>query len=75
MMLVPTDIPVIVADVEVAPDPVVATVVSELVQVPPIVDVPSVVVLPAQRTEVPVIAAGMEPTVTIFVTKHPPGAV
>jgi len=74
-MLVPTDNPVMVADVDVGAGPVVATVASELLHVPPVVAELSVVVLPEQRTVVPVIAAGIDPTVTILVTKHPPGAV
>ena len=64
--------PVIVAAVEVAAEPVVATVAFELLHVPPMVVVLRVVVLLTQRLVVPVIAAGIEPTVTILVTKQPP---
>ena len=64
----PTANPDIVADVDVAAGPVVATVVSELLHVPPMVDELRVVVLPEQRALVPVMAAGIAPTVTILVT-------
>ena len=64
----PTANPEIVADVDVAAGPVVATVVSELLHVPPMVDELSVVVLPEHSVLVPVMAPGIAPIVTILVT-------
>jgi hypothetical protein len=55
-----------VTDVDVAAGPHVATDMSELLHVPPIVDELSVVVLPEQRTDMPVMAAGIAPMVTIL---------
>jgi len=71
-VLAQTANPEIVADVDVAAGPVIAIVVSELLHVPPMVDELSIVVLPAQSVFVPVMAAGIAPTVTIRVTKQPP---
>ncbi len=46
-----------------------------LIQVPPVGVLFSVVLLPWQTWNVPVIAAGVVFTVTIFVVKQPPGIV
>ncbi len=75
MLALPVPVPVIVAEVDVAALPVVATDASELLHVPPIVVVLSVVILPLHKVSVPVITAGIEPTVTSLVAKHPPAVV
>ena len=51
--------------------PIVAVVVALLVHVPPVVTSPNVMVVPAHRLELPVIAAGEAVTVIGFVTVQP----
>jgi len=52
-------------------DPIVATLVLPLLQVPPDVGELSVVLLPVHMLVVPVILPGVARTVAVCVTKHP----
>jgi len=56
-------------------EPIVATPVAPLVHVPPPGEENKVVLCPVHILERPVIADGSGSTVTVTLTKHPPGAV
>ncbi len=70
-----TDVPALIPVTIPEDDPIVATPVLVLVQVPPIVVLLAVIDNPTQTLAGPVIVAGSGFTVTIVVVKHPVGSV